>query len=49
MEKEKGELKENIKFFVARLHSEGISLQIEEATEIQGIIEQREHCFSLEL
>jgi hypothetical protein len=32
-----------------RLHNEGISLQLDEADEIKGMFEQREHHFKLEL
>ena len=49
LEKEKNDLKDSIQFYQQRVHNEGISLHYDEATEIKGIIEQREHHFQLEI
>lgn len=40
-------MKEQIKQFQKRVESEGFNLQYEEAKEIQGIIEAREHIFNV--
>lgn len=42
-------MKEQITHFQKRVESEGFNLQYEEAKEIQGIIEFREHVFNFEL
>lgn len=40
-------MKEQINHFQKRMESEGLNLQFEEAKEIQGIIESREHVFNV--
>lgn len=42
-------MRESIKEYEKRLLDEGLSLQYEEASEIQGIIEAQQHNFGLEL
>jgi hypothetical protein len=49
LEAENGELQEELREFKKRVRVEGISLLYDEATEIQGIIESREHSHRLEV
>ena len=47
LEHEKSELREKVREYHKRLESEGISLQYEEATELQDIIEAQQHTHSM--
>ena len=49
LEHEKSELREKVRECQRRLESEGITLQHEEAAELQGIIESQQHTHRLEL
>ena len=42
-------MREQLNEFQKRVEREGFNLQYEEAKEIQGIIESREHVFNVEL
>jgi hypothetical protein len=42
-------MKERLTEFQKRVESDGFNLQYEEAKEIQGIIESREHVFKVDL
>ena len=49
MELEKTQLKEKLNEYQKRVENDGINLQYEEAQEIQGIIESREHIHRVEI
>jgi uncharacterized protein (UPF0335 family) len=49
LEQENSEMQEELRECHKRLQSEGMSLLYDEAAEIQGIIESREHSHRLQL